>query len=150
MAEKQTETDSERALYDLGFHLVESLAEDAVEAEVKKLHALVEKADGKILKERMPVRIPLAYTISRMTKGKREDFTSAYFGTVIFDGSRGSIHKLEKALAAEAAVLRYLLVETDEFRAEETLKVGKEPEKAEGAPEVSDEELDKSIESLTT
>ena len=148
MAEKQKDLDSDVALYDLGYHLIDTLSEDEVPSHAKRIQAFVEKEGGRMVNEKTPVRISLAYTISRMTKGKREDYSGAYFGTLVFECERSSLSKIEKALAADPHVLRHLLIETDAMRVEEALAAERALEKEE-VPAVSDEELDKSIEALT-
>jgi ribosomal protein S6 len=148
MAEKQKDLDSDVALYDLGYHLIDSIPEDEVVSHAKRVQGFIEKEGGKVVNEKAPVRISLAYTISRMTKGKREDYSGAYFGTLIFECERSSLSKIEKAIVADPHVLRHLLIETDAVRVEEALAAEKALEKEE-APAVSDEELDKSIEALT-
>lgn len=141
------ELEAQQALYDLGYHLRGDLAEDAVSGEVASLKKALESAGAKIVYEREPVATPLAYTISRMTKGKREDFDTAYFGTLLLEGGATTVEKTMEVLTGNPALIRFLLLKTTQQAAEETMKLDK-PKQDEGEA-VLQEELDKTIEALT-
>jgi len=161
-AEPSTQADIAESLpvYEVGFHLVPTVGDDGVSAVVEKIrHTL---GDAEIIAEGFPAKMSLAYTIERSVQGKREKFTESYFGFIKFAASNDTVAALEEALKV-SQVLRYLIIHTtrEDVSARPTRAVftsdrleGQTIAKPTSAPEkggeVSDEELDKSIESLVT
>ncbi len=131
-----------RPSYEIGFHVVPS---------------------AEIISETAPSRIRLAYTVVRATSGHHEKFDEAYFGTIKFATERENIPALEVWLRANREVLRFLLVETiredlvnaprratftsDRLEGETIKKPVAEPEKS---AEVSEEDLDKTIDAIVS
>ena len=158
-ASTQAQPKDPRPVYEVGFHLVPSIAEDAVGAAVEKVRALLNGAE--IIAEGFPVKTTLAYTIERASTGKHDKFTQSYFGWIKFvTEDRSALPALEQALLAEPSVLRSLIIETvredvkevrravftsDRLEGETIKKVSS----AEKGGEVSEEQLDKSLEALT-
>jgi ribosomal protein S6 len=152
--------DSKRPVYEVGFHVAPTIAETEVAAVVDKIRALL--GDAEIIKEEFPHKLVLAYTIERATSGKREKYNEAYFGWIKFATEKQTIPAVQTALTAMREVIRFLLVETvredaqaprrtiftsDRLEGETLQKPAAAPEKA---VEVSEEELDKSIEALVS
>jgi ribosomal protein S6 len=158
-ASTQAQPKDPRPVYEVGFHLVPSIPEEGVGAAVEKVRALLGNAE--IISQGFPVKTTLAYTIERAATGKHEKFTQSYFGWIKFvTEDRALIPALEKGLMGLHEVLRSLIIETvreevakpsratfasDRLEGE-TIKKVSEVEKG---GEVSQEELDKSIEALT-
>jgi small subunit ribosomal protein S6 len=152
-----------RPIYEVGFHVVPTVNEAEVPAVVEKIRALLSKGDAEIISEGAPQRMRLAYTIERATSGKREKYDEAYFGFIKFASEREHIAALEAHLRADHSILRYLLVETvredimaaprrvtfasDRLEGETIKKPAQAPEKA---GEVSEEDLEKSIDALVS
>jgi len=149
---------SEIPVYELGFHLVPTILEDGVAAVVEKVRATL--GDAEIISEQFPARIQLAYTIERSVQGKREKYADAYFGSVKFALDREKVQAVQSALRGMREVLRFIVIETvreDVPAPRHTVFASrqlegetiKKPEVApEKAAEVSEEELDKSIDAL--
>jgi len=152
-----------RPIYEVGFHVVPTVDEAGVPAVVAKIRAVLEKGDAEIISEQAPLRTRLAYTIERATVGKREKYDEAYFGCIKFATERENIAALEQLLRSDREILRYLLVVTtredimsaprratftsDRLEGETIKKPAAAPEKA---GEVSQEDLDKSIDALVS
>lgn len=152
-----TQATSSEPVYEVGFHLVPTLSESEVTSAVEAIRALVGKV---IIKEEVPRKLTLAYIIERSKAGRREKFAEAYFGFIKFEAEKEQIPAIAEALRADQNVLRHLLIETvredvttsrravfasDRLEGE-TIK---KPQAAEEKPaEVSEEELDKSIDAL--
>jgi ribosomal protein S6 len=152
-------------IYEIGFHIVPTVAEEAVGEVVEKIKKSL-GSEVEIVAEGVPVRMRLAYQIERATQGKREKYTESYFGWVKFalkgEEVGTQVGAIEQSLRATREVLRYLLVETvredlmqqrsravfgsDRLEGQTLVKA---PREAEKAVEVSEAELDKSIEALT-
>ncbi|HUD02761.1 MAG TPA: hypothetical protein VMR46_01925 [Candidatus Paceibacterota bacterium] len=146
-------------IYEIGYHLIPTLTEEEVVVAVNALRKALGSAE--IIKDVAPVKIPLAYVIERRGQGKREKYAEAYFGFIKFAIDKENIGAIEQYLRATHEVLRHLLVETvredtsfaprravftsDRLEGETLKKPVAEVEKA---GEVSEEELDKSIDAI--
>lgn len=150
---------SKTPVYEIGFHIVPTIAEDAIASMVEKIRATL--GGSEIIKDQFPSKVVLAYTVERSEQGKREKFNEAYFGWIKFAAERESIPAIEIAVRNMKEVLRYILIETvredetsprraiftsDRLEGQTLKKPTSAPEKPSG--EVSEEELDKSIEAL--
>ena len=147
-------------VYELGFHLVPTILEDGVAAIALKVRAIL--GDAEIINDQFPALMTLAYTIVRSNQGKREKYNEAYFGFIKFATERENLPAMQAKLTALQQVLRFIIVETvredimPPHRAvfSSTRLEGETIKKPEAAPEktveVSEEELDKSIDALVT
>lgn len=147
-------------IYEVGFHIVPAVGDDGVQAVVEKIRNVIGNAE--IIAEGAPAKMSLAYTIERATAGKREKFTESYFGWIKFATERENIAALEEALRNNKEVLRSIVINTvredistqprravfasDRLEGE-TIKAPTHA-KEEGG-EISEADLDKSIEALT-
>jgi ribosomal protein S6 len=147
-------------IYEVGFHLVPTIAEDGVGAAVEGVRRLIGD-DAEFISEGYPSKVALAYVIERASQGKREKYSEAWFGWIKFAATRDKIPALEAALNASRDVLRSLIIETvredivapkpravfssDRLQGE-TIKKPDAP--AEKAVPVSEAQLDKSIDAL--
>ncbi len=152
-----------RPIYEIGFHVVPSADEGAAAKTAETIRAAVEKGDAEIISETAPSRMRLAYTIVRATSGHHEKFDEASFGAIKFATERENIPALEAWLRANREVLRFLLVETtreditnaprratfasDRLEGETIKKPMPEPEKS---AEVSEEDLDKTLDAIVS
>lgn len=148
-----------RPIYEIGYHLIPTLDEAGVTTAVQALKVAL--GDVEIIKEQAPVKIPFAYVIERRGQGKREKYAEGYFGFIKFATDKENIAAIEQYLRATHEVLRHLLIETVREDATlaprravftsdrlegETLK--KPVAEAEKGGEVSEAELDKSIDAI--
>lgn len=161
-AEPSTQADIAVKLpvYEVGFHLVPTIGEDGIAPAVEKLRKAL--GDAEIIAEGFPAKISFSYVIERATQGKREKFSEAYFGWIKFAAPSETVAVLEEALNTPE-VLRHLIIHTvredianrparavftsDRLEGKTLEKPTTAPEKA---GEVSEEELNKSIEALVT
>jgi ribosomal protein S6 len=161
-ASSEADVTSAPIIYEVGFHLVPTIAEDGVGAAVENVRKLIGD-DAEFISEGYPVKMNLSYIVERATQGKREKYAEAWFGWIKFATMRSKIPALEAALNDSREVLRSLIIETvrediappkaravfSSDRLEgETIKKPQAP--AEKAAPVSEVELDKSIDALTT
>lgn len=149
----KADSDSVVALYDLGYHLVDTIAEDALEAELASIKKAITANGGEIVFERNPHNFALAYPITLTRKGAKDSFYSSYFGTLIFEATRDSVGAIDKALRTHPSMLRAMLVETTRAAGEESVKIViKEEEKAKKVLDEAaavDEAIEKTVEALT-
>lgn len=155
-----TQANSTEPVYELGFHVVPTVGDEGVSAVVESIRKQL--GDAEIISEGFPQKTQLAYQVERAAQGKREKYNESYFGWIKFATERQAIPALEKSLKDAPSVLRSLIIETvredivhaprravfisDRLEGQTLHKPASAPEKA---AEVSQEELDKSIEALT-
>ncbi|MBV9349818.1 MAG: 30S ribosomal protein S6 [Patescibacteria group bacterium] len=153
--------DSRKGVYEIGYHIVPSVTEEAAIKSAKELSDLVKKYGGEIVGDRAPVRIQLAYTIEKRVSGKRSRFNEAYFGWIAFEATAGTIEEIKKNLDADASFLRYLVVVTDKDAVAAALSgavadvpvvgdIGKPKREAEVGGEVSEVALNQALESMAS
>ena len=164
IAPENTDLSAEESsrIYEVGYHIVPTKKEDEIEGVVAKIRSLIEKAGGKFLAEGAPSLQRLAYLISVKENGKRVDHDRGYFGWIKFEAPMEAAHALEKALSEMSDILRSIVFKTvrEETRARFKTSSMREvrrgdvlrtaPRKEEAAAPVSEEELDKALEELTT
>lgn len=111
----------EPAVYEVGYHLLSSVSEDALEKEAGAITEAVTTLGAEVVGERSPVEIDLAYPINKKIDGKREEFGSAYFGWVAFELAASDIEKVKEALDQNSNILRYLITQTSRDQVAATL-----------------------------
>jgi len=152
-----------RPIYEIGYHVVPTIEEANVASIVEKLRAELAKGDAEVISEGFPAKMVLAYTIERAATGKREKYRETYFGWIKFAVEREHIPAIENYLRSSKDILRHLLIETiredisvaprravftsDRLEGETIKKPAATPE---AKSEVSEEELDKSIDALVS
>lgn len=164
MAKAETAKEvGEPRVYELGFLLLPTIAEEDVAAKVAVLKEYCEKAGGIFISENFPKKTGLAYPIAKKIEDKNTSFTSAYFGALKYEFVPEHVAALHTQLQNEASVLRFLLIQTVR---EEIIpmrrplfiakpEAPKSSEKSEKTvlpklerPAMSEEELDREIEQL--
>jgi len=155
-------TKSTEKIYEIGFHLISSIAEEQVPAEVEKIKAVLAKQKATILSEEAPKLRPLAYEIKKSFEGVYKTFDKAYFGFIKFSlPEEGDVNVIDAAVKANLQVLRYIIVKTVAENTMYSPKMGifsdkepkavrpasVEPKAAVSETHASEEEIDKSIES---
>ena len=163
---KNAEAGESRApqVYELAYHLVPTLSESAVSAEVAQVKDVLTSNGAVVIAEELPQPLALAYRFDKHIGGKIEKFTTTHFGWVKFEAQSEVLHAVTTVLDERASVLRFLLVRTVR---ESTLAprrfsapVAREGDAPTRVPRrsvrlkktpapVSDEELDRTIQALT-
>lgn len=103
---------TEPRVYELGYHLVPTLAVEQIPAASGAVRGMIEQISKDIIAEELPVFIDLAYTIVKTVEHKNKRFDQAYFGWIKFEANPEGIATLEEALKKDDNVLRYLIVKT--------------------------------------
>lgn len=137
--------------YELGFHLTPDLDEAGLRAGMEHIEGSVSRAGGNITTKKEPRRTRLSYPI----KHKRQSF----FATVDFEAQPEIVEQLNKDLALEDNIMRFIILKHED--GERTLRSiagrGKPRMKAFPAPssgakkpkeEVKPEVLEKQIEDV--
>lgn len=156
MEKNDTVKEKKAKVYEIGYLLVPTVAEERVASEVEIIKSLIEKNEGAFISEDFPKLRPLAYTMKKsLGGGQNASHDNAYFGWIKFETSSDFIPKIKAELAGNSKILRSMLIETVRentmsskimFKPAESLdKTTKENVPA--AP-VSEAELDKTIDNL--
>jgi ribosomal protein S6 len=156
MSEKTENTNDDKKLYELGFHIVSSIAEEKVSDEVENLKVSLNKIDAEIVKEGEAQPIELAYTIVKKINEVNTKFDKAYFGWIKFNATAEGVESLKKEIDTNVNVLRYILVKTVDDDEHSTAKIltdeeeaaAKESEEAEADADDSEEAVEKTEEKV--
>ncbi len=111
LLQAHAENDGGTRLYEAGYHVVPSIAEEAVASEAAKIKDSIVAQGGAILSEEMPKKTTLAYKIGRLVGNKRVFFNSSFFGWVRFEMPQENLALLDRFLKENESVLRYLLLQ---------------------------------------
>ena len=104
--------ESGERVYELGFHLLPTIAETEVPVQFSQLKSTIEKQGGTFISEGAPRLIKLAYSMSKTIKAEKMHYTNAYFGWVKFTLDPEKLEAVEKDIKAFDPMLRYLVVKT--------------------------------------
>ena len=72
-------------IYEIGYHIISSVAEEQIPAEVAKVKEYLAKENAVIISEETPVLRPLAYPIKKAAGGLYKTYDKAYFGFIKFE-----------------------------------------------------------------
>ena len=151
--------DRDSRVYEVGYILVPTLAEEAVPAEYGNLKELVSSLGGNAISDEMPHKIELAYQMLKDIQNKRNKFESGYFGWMKFDMDPDSLSKLKEALTLSDKVIRFLITKTVRENTVAVKRMSDRREFSKKKPassktedsvpvEINKEEVDKQIEAL--
>lgn len=165
ITEENLADETKTQVYEVGFHIVPSVEEGKIAAEVESIKSYIEKQHGVFIEEEFPKKIALAYTITKDTDDKRQKFDKAYFGWIKFEMKTENIINIKDYMDKNKNILRFLIIKTVRestltpkgamFTKEDAPKQIKrmpalkseEKEKKE-EPKMTEAELDKTIEEL--
>ncbi len=168
LLQAHTENNEETSLYEVGYHLVPTLAVEALSAEVAKIKEFIIARQGVIISEGMPQKMSLAYKLPRVIENVRAFFDSSYFGWLRFEVLPQEIASIEHFLKGNASVIRFIVfraqpekihvatrkmpfIGAQKFSMKEEGRVADkklETEKTEPHKTFSETEMDKTIEEL--
>ncbi len=162
--EKEISEDEEPKVYEVGFHVVPTIAEEDVAPAVNTIRDLIESVNGMIIADGNPSLVKLAYPMDHIVANKKSIFDSANFGWIKFQTLAENIATIKDGLEKNENVFRFLIIKTvrentlarkPAFRAKKPTSatksdlptdiVKKEKIKKE---DISEEEVDKAIEEL--
>ena len=147
-------------IYEIGFHIVPIVAEDDLGARVTKIRDVIESKGGRVIADEYPKHMDLSYAITKIAANKRALYRSAYFGWIKFEADPAGIKALEADMMKDDFILRFILVKTvreNTMAPKKALQAKREDgiapqektvEKVEVKPQLTEEELDKTIDDL--
>lgn len=150
-------SESDNLIYEIGFHLLPTVDEADVLAQLSNIKSIIEENGGVVISEDVPKMVSLAYDISKDINSKKQKFSRAYFGWVKFEAESSKIADIKTKTENAPNVLRLLIVKTVRENTMHTPKVpifkkenGREEREDEHAekPKLTEAEMDKSIDEL--
>lgn len=159
MENKEVNIDSivgDRVVYEVGFHIVPTVAEDDLGVRVTAIRDIIESAGGSMIGDEYPKHMELSYPMVKVAANKRATHASAYFGWMKFEVEPKGAKVIDMKLKADDLILRFILVKTVRENTMVPKKIlqqkrgdeAKVEEKAEDKPVMSEAEIDKTIEDL--
>ncbi len=149
----------ERDQYEFAFHLLPTVADGEVAGVIGELKALITTHGGEVFDEEAPQRFTLAYEIRKSVEGRSSRFTSSWFGWLRFWLTREELVKMTDEISHRTDILRNLTIRLTReevlhpFRVfdkkQESATVVLSEADSEEAVEVSEEDLNKSLEQIT-
>lgn len=106
------DADAKHRVYEIGYHVLPTLSEEEVGAQVKALTEFLSSKGAQFVGEKMPEKIDLAYPIEKRVQGRLTKFSSASFGWIAFEVDAAELASIKTYLDTNESLLRHLLVET--------------------------------------
>lgn len=100
----------ENQVYELGYLLLPSLVEESLSDAVQAIKGIIKKAGFSELDSEDPLKMDLAYTMSKTIGARKYVVDEAYIGWVKFEGEGSSLAEVNAAVTALDEVLRFLIV----------------------------------------
>ncbi len=151
----------ERAVYEIGYHVVPTVSEESLTQIVSKITDFLKQGGAEFVGERFPSNVELAYSIAKRIDGKNVKFDSAYFGWIAFEADRASAELIHQYLSADENILRFLIVRTDRDAVQAAMSgavqtiqptgdIGKPKRDEEAGGEMSEAALDEALKTIET
>ncbi len=99
-------------VYELGYLLVPTIAEEEVASVYGGLKDLISGFGGSFVADEMPRMMPIAYSMTKVVANVRSKFNTAYFGWVKFIMLPADVLELKRKLDFDPNVIRFLLIKT--------------------------------------
>ncbi|MEI6660097.1 MAG: hypothetical protein WCK91_01585 [bacterium] len=147
-------TDAKATVYEVGYIMLPSIAEEALGGEVVALKDSLSALGAVFISDEYPKMIELAHEMARSINNKKQKFSYGYFGWVKFDCTTAQTAGIKDFLDKNEKLVRFLMIKTIR---ESTMSVKRPYGKTDGAkrkpkPEealpINEEVIDKEIEAL--
>ncbi len=106
------EKESKMTVYEVGYLLVPTIAEENVGGEVTSLKDMLSLNGAQFISDEYPKMMELAYEMSRNIANKKNKFTTGYFGWVKFELPTENALTVKANLDKNESVIRYLMIKT--------------------------------------
>lgn len=112
MTEKDQVEQAENRIYELGYHVVSSIPEEKLPAEVTAVKDLLEASGAVFISEEFPKLKTLSYAMTKVVGARHLKFDTAYFGWLKFEITPGAVDAIRKALEKNDNIIRFILIKT--------------------------------------
>lgn len=99
-------------VYEIGYHILPTIAEDARGRVTEQIEKLITDAGGLKISVGELESIDLAYPMQKIIENKRADYSRAYFGWIKFDVTPEKVQDIKTALDETIEILRYIFIGT--------------------------------------
>lgn len=99
-------------VYEVGYLLIPTVAEDKVLGEVSKIKDFIDKNKGAVISEGNPEMRNLAYPMVKKIATKNQKFNNAYFGWIKFETESDKINEIKAEVEKLENILRFLVIKT--------------------------------------
>lgn len=157
---EEAEVESTGRIYELGYLLVPTIAEDEVAGAYGNLREYVTNMGGDIITDEMPKMINLAYQMLKVVQNVRSKYDTAYFGWIKFEMDAQKVLELKKVLDLEPTLIRFLIIKTVRentiaskrfvFKDSARKVAGARNEEGSEPVEINKEEIDKEIDAMVS
>lgn len=106
------EKESKMSVYEIGYILVPTIAEENVGSAVTALKDMLSANGASFISDEYPKMMELAYQMERDIENKKTKFTTGYFGWVKFEIPASAIGAVKDLMDKNESVIRFLLVKT--------------------------------------
>jgi len=163
MAEKHEEKEVVTRIYEAGYVVVPTVAEGDVEKVVAEIRSEIEKLGGSFIAEGAPSLMKLAFGMDKREGEKLVEYDRGYFGWIKFEAATSSAKALTDALNSNSSILRSIVFKTvredtrakfkapqlREVKRTDMIKAARPAPATEEKEAVSEEDLEKALETLT-
>ncbi len=111
-ASQNKNTGEKMDVYEVGYLLMPTVAEDSLSAEVSWLHDIIGAHKGEIISEEFPKMRSLTYTMEKVLESKHQKFNDAYFGWIKFELPVAAIKSITQEIEKHSTMLRHLVIKT--------------------------------------
>ena len=149
--------DSKVSIYEVGYIMVPSIAEENLGEEVATFKDGLLSMGAVFISDEYPKMIELAYEMSRSIANKKQKFSYGYFGWVKFECATGTAQVIKESLDKNEKLVRYLMIKTVRESTMSTKRAyGKQdgfkrriaPKTKEEQAPINEETIDKEIDAL--
>ncbi len=149
-------------IYEVGYHITPNAKEEDLDAIVGGIRSVIEKSGGSFISEGAPALTRLAYPMEVLEGEKHIEYDRGYFGWIKFESKIEVAQALETALRNSRDFIRFIVFQTvrEDTRAKmkapqlrevkRTDIIKAAPRREEVAGPVSEEQLEKALEDITT
>ncbi len=149
----------EKDQYECAFHLLPTIADGEVPRVVGEIKKIITDHQGDVSEEEEPQRFTLAYEMTKAIEGRGMHFTSSWLGWVRFSLSSAMLEGVTTEINHRNDIIRHLtirLTKAEVINPQRLFEKRSEPatvavgdKDAEASGEVSEADLNKSLEEIT-
>lgn len=104
--------DTNKKIYELGYHFLPTLSEEEVAKAVTALKEQLSAIEATTIAEAHPALMTLAYEIGKDIENKNRKFATAYFGWIKFEVATEAIEGFKELMEKNLNILRFIIVKT--------------------------------------
>lgn len=141
---------NDKIIYELGYILLPNIDEAEAAQQGAEIREIISQNKAEFVADELPKMIGLSFEMMKTIDSKKNSFSKGYFGWIKFSLEKGLLEDIKKELDKRPIILRYIIVRTVRESTIYHPKISRprRTETGEVTKEISEEEIDKSIEAL--